>query len=823
MKLYISIILLATFSLFSCKYSNLSDLKIEPQEELFLAKHYPEKIPNYAAYERALHEAKEGIKSGSRSEGSWEIQGPSNIGARINTIAIHPNNEQIIFAGFADGGLWKTSNGGKDWKPVFDAEIVQSIGSICFDPINPNTLFVGTGDPNVSGYPRTGGGVYKSEDLGNTWKYVGLKETNIISRITIHKSNPNVVFASAMGIPFYKNNDKGVYKSTDYGNTWKQILFINDSTGVSEIVLHPTNQNIIYAIGWNRIRNNKKSIVSGPDAKIWRSKDGGSTWEKLINGLPEGPHTRMGIAIAESNPKVLYAQYTSANDLEFEALYKSEDGGDNWSLHTKLGEKGLDGKPFGGFGWYFGKVRVNPIDENDIFILGVNLLRYDKNFDLWNYVDFTNDDLRVHADKHDLIMKGNNIYLATDGGLYKSKLNAISEWEDIENIPTTQFYRTAYDPHRQNNYWGGAQDNGTSVGNKSSTLNWERVYGGDGFQMAFHPEDDQIIFAESQRGNIVVSKDNGANWRSASMGLTGSRHWDMQYIISSHNPNVMYTGTDKFFKNINGTDAEWKEISPVLVNPTSDAIIHQFTTVSESPIDSNILYCGTSDGMVWNTLDGGLNWNQITNGIPNKYVSSIKASPSFKNTVYVTFTGYKDNDNASHIYMSNVSGTIWNDISGDLPSLAINDVLVYPNGKDNVIFVATDGGIYFTKNRGSNWERLGNNMPLIPVFDIEYDSNFDRIIGATFARGIQTFDLKQISLDQETSTIDQQHTIKVFPNVSPDLIHIYGIDANEKIILYNINGEVISKQRGNKINLQGLPCGMYILKVKGLSKKVIKI
>ncbi len=821
MKTIQYLLAVALFTLISCQDGKQKDLKFKPQEDLFIAKQFPDFFPNIEAMERALVAAK---INGKRTSGFWESQGPANIGARINTISIHPNNEDIIFAGFSSGGLWKTVDGGANWRSVFENETIQSIGSICFDPLNPNIVYVGTGDPNISGYPRTGGGIYKSLDMGNTWQYIGLKSSNIISNILIPKSNPSIVYASAMGIPFYKNKDKGVYKSIDGGQNWKQVLFINDSTGVSNIVLHPTNPQVVYAIGWNRIRNNFKSTVSGPDSKIWRSKDGGEKWEVLSNGLPNGNHTRMGLAIAQSNPNVLYAQYTDDINLEFKAIYKSEDGGDNWTLHTALGEKQLSGSPLGGFGWYFGKIAVNPNDENDLFLLGISLHRYNKTLDIWEYADLSNSGIRVHADKHDIIIKNNNLYLATDGGLYKTKLNSIQEWEDIENIPTTQFYRTAYDPHIPDNYWGGAQDNGTCSGNSASIESWERKYGADGFQMAFHPFDDQIVYAESQNGNIVVSTNMGKSWFGATNGLLGSRHWDMQYIISSHNPDILYTGTDKFYKSETGTEVEWKAISPILVNPESKSIIKQFTTLSESPIDNKILYCGTSDGMVWSTRDGGQDWVQIKNGLPLRYVSSIKASPSFKNTAYVSFTGYKDNENTPHLFKTNNIGLSWTSISGDLPPLAINDVYVYPNGFDNILFVATDGGIYITKNYGQNWERLGNNLPLIPVNDLEYDPKNNALIAATFARGIQTFNLDQIGVQLQTNTEENTASaLEVFPSITAQFVYIKGVNKVDKVKVFDLSGRSIMEAKGPAIDLSTLKNGLYILNVDGVSRKVVKI
>ncbi|MBK8700869.1 MAG: hypothetical protein IPN29_15545 [Saprospiraceae bacterium] len=807
------------------KFHTNSTPKVEPAEQLFIAKQYPAQFPDFEAMSRAHHQALQQIKMGNRTNGSWELQGPGNIGARINSIAIHPLNSKILFAGFADGGLWRTLDGCKSWQPVFDDQIWQSIGSISFDPLNPNIVYAGTGDPNVSGYPRAGGGIYKSADLGETWTFKGLGETRIISRIAIHKSAPSTIYVAAMGTPFLKNSDRGVYKSTDAGNTWKQVLLINDSTGVSDLIIHPTNPSRLYAIGWNRIRNSNKSLVSGPDAKIFRSDDGGENWEILSNGLPTGNFTRMGICQSEGNPNVLYVQYTNANTLNLESIYKTTDGGDIWTLHTMGTDNGLPGSALGGFGWYFGKLKVNPSDENDLFLLGVGIYRYNANGGVWQDAG-DNDYLKdPHADKHDLIFSGDSIYLATDGGLYRCNLYGVPNWEDVENIPTTQFYRTAYNPHQPDSYYGGAQDNGTSSGNGATTNGWQRIWGGDGFQMAFRLDNSEVMYVETQRGNIAVTSDGGNDWDNATNGLSGSRHWDMQYIISSHDPDVLYTGTDRFYKSDVGVIPDWKPISDVLVDPSSPAIIHQFTCLSESPLDARVLYCGTSDAMVWQTRDGGNIWTRITNGLPTRYISSIKASPAKPATVYVTLTGYKDNDSKAHIYKSENYGLNWIPIAGNLPPYAINDVLIYPNGLDNILFVATDGGIYLSVNGGAFWERLGNNMPLIPVFDMDYHIENNALIGATFARGIQTFDLDQLGINLEPVQTDENFTVFTWDlesNTVTSQLYLKG-EIPAKLSILDLRGKLVQSFAGTEsADIGHLLPGMYIISDGIKSVKFVK-
>ena len=474
--------------------------KLYPGEDHFFDKQFPFSTFSWNAYREALRDVKQFRDLASnRSSGEWVVEGPGNIGARINTIAIHPTNDQIILVGFSEGGIFKTINGGQDWYPVFDDQVKLSIGDITFDVQNPQIVYAGTGDPNISGFPFVGNGLYKSVDGGESWSYLGLSEVGIISQIRVSPDNSQEILVGAMGLPFIKNEHKGLYKSSDGGISWKKILFINDSTGVIDLVMHPTNKNILYATSWNRIRNNSKSLVSGPDGKIFRSVDGGLQWEELTNGLPTGPVSRIGIDIAKSNPNILYAAYTHPSTYNLEGIYKSTDGGDSWQP-LPIYEPTLASLPrslYGGFGWYFGKIRINPDNPDDVFILGVDMYRSQDGGINWSLAVPPWWTYEVHADKHDLVFKNGNIYLATDGGLYRSEVSSTDNWQDIENIPATQFYRVAHNPHTPDFYYGGAQDNGSTGGNAALINEWGRIYGGDGFQMAFNPDSPFIFYASS--------------------------------------------------------------------------------------------------------------------------------------------------------------------------------------------------------------------------------------------------------------------------------------------------------------------------------------
>ncbi|MBK8346159.1 MAG: T9SS type A sorting domain-containing protein [Saprospiraceae bacterium] len=818
--------------------------KLYPNEDHFLLKQYPETTFHIRAYEKVMEEMLMFSKNQhARSTGSWVVQGPGNIGARANTVAIDPFNSQNILVGYSEGGLFRTRNGGTTWLPVFDEQTTLSIGDVVYDPINSDIVYAGTGDPNVSGYPFIGNGVYKSTDGGTTWRNIGLKETRIISQVRISKQDNNIIYVSAMGLPFEKNQHRGVFKSNNGGETWQQVLFVNDSTGICDLVVHPGNHNIVYAAGWNRIRNNKKSLVSGPDAKIYKSIDGGATWKTLKNGLPEDLSSRIGIDISASNPNILFACYTHPANFNLKGVYKSTDGGESWQSLIIGGDTGLEQGIYGGFGWYFGKIRINPNNSDDVFILGVDLYRTVDGGISWEAATPPWWSYEVHADKHDLIFQGSNMFLATDGGVYKANIDN-ARWEDIENIPTTQFYRVSYNPHSPELYYGGAQDNGTSGGNNLAINDWDRIYGGDGFQSLFHPQNKDIFYVETQNGDISVTSNGGIDFDAADAGIESSdpRNWDMPLMMSHHDPNVLYTGTNRIYRNEGGnTDINWKPISEDLTKPDSDFLRHNISAIHESKLNSDYIISGSSDGQLWVTKDKGSTWDKINTGLPLKYISSVSFSPVFENTIYCSFTGYKDNDNFPHIFKSDNLGKTWRPINGNIPPVAINNILVLPKPNDgdliggDLIVIATDAGVYFTNNGGGEWQRLGDNMPLVPVYDVDYNVINNEVIAGTFGRSILTFDLEQIGygglvntnvIDEELSQFSLKSTL-LTNDMRFIILNEKATNADYNII--DINGKVWQKgalsSNQSELCINDLPRGIYIISIKAhLStyKKAIK-
>jgi len=717
-------------------------------DHFFIARSYPE-APSLTKYKQALESIKRPNFFRTAPAGfdaPWTNQGPGSLGARINRIAVAATDPDIIYIGYSAGGMFKTIDGGSNWFPVFEDFTYLSIADIVLDANDPDIVYVSTGDPNISGYPFIGDGVYKSTDGGTTWQHLGLGDKGIISKILVHPTNDQIIVAASMGIPFERGPSRGIFRTIDGGTNWQKVHHITDSTGVIDLVMHPSNPDLMLAAGWDRVRNNQESIASGPNAKIYRSLDGGVTWTHLTNGLPTGDLSRTALT-ATGIPSIFYAQTASANH-QFEGIYKTTDSGDTWTKVVNPGQGGLPTGVLSGMGWFFGKFRVDPTNSNRIFVLGLRTYRSNNGGNNWSLITGTGSG-SPHVDHHDVAFDSNgDILLATDGGLYKQTFGSI-DWIDLENLPMTQIYRTGYNPHQPDTYYGGAQDNGTSRGNVSEQANWEEILGADGFKMVFNANNPNRFYAETQFGNIYMTSNGGAGFLLATNGISGTdrRFWDMPYEISTINPNTLYAGTYRIYQTTNDGVPSWSPISPSLTDPVTLAErFHVITTIHPSPIDSLRVYVGTSDGNAWQTLDGGQSWENINSNLPDRFMSSVKASPTDSTTIFMAQSGYRDGDNTPYLFKSTDNGQSWQTISGNMPDIAINDIWILRNNNDQVIFAATDGGVYATLNGGLTWDRLGGNMPIIPVYSIVHNEENNQVVAGTFARAVQTFDLDSIGV-----------------------------------------------------------------------------
>ncbi|MBC8046181.1 MAG: T9SS type A sorting domain-containing protein [Fimbriimonadaceae bacterium] len=713
----------------------------EPADNFYFSRTYPNEIFPLTAYKKAMEHAQmdyENKLAESRGGGdSWIVEGPANISGRMNTIAIDPFDNNNLLVGLASGGIFKSNDHGETWYPVFDDFSYLAIAHIVYDPVDENVIYAGTGDPNISGYPFIGDGIYKSTDGGETWSYSGLSETFIVSKIIVHPADNNIIYAATMGLPFERNIDRGLYKSEDAGATWNKILFVDDDAGIIDIVSDPDNADIIYAASWNRIRNNHESLVWGDNAHIYKSTDGGDSWNILSDDLPIDPMSRISLEMHPDDANIIYACFVGA-DLGLYGIYKTIDGGLSWN---EINTGDVDGA-FSGFGWYFDGIQINTKNPDDLFLLAVQLYRTSNDGDDWETID----DPLLHADKHAMAFQGDETYyLATDGGLYRTSSDA-DHWTDTEDIPSTQLYHVDLNVHSPGIYYGGFQDNGTNAGNSFMIESWYGLFGADGFHTEFRSDDDDIFYVETQNGGIVVF--DGFSYYDATNGIDWDdrTNWNTPYIISKHDPDILYAGTYRIYKSDDGVYPYYNAISDDL----SDGIIYEerFHTVSvieESDFDALVLFAGTTDANVQRTTNGGITWENITGILPEHYVTDIAVSHTNEDVVFVSNSGYRENDFVPHIFKSNDLGSSWINISGDLPDLAVNAIVIHP-GNDNYIFVATDGGAYYTLDGGADWERLGDNMPVIAVYDLEYDAVNNKIIAGTHARGCWSISLSEIIL-----------------------------------------------------------------------------
>lgn len=730
------------------KVSDALATKAAPHDLFLIQRSYPDRDFDAQGWQKAMRRARqteavqERDNSCSGTLADWTLQGPANIAGRVNTLAVKPDQEQTLLAGFSGGGIFKTTDAGVNWRPVFDENPELSISDITFDPSNPNVVYAGTGDANMPAYVFNGEGIYKSINAGETWQYLGLQQAGIISKIIAHPTQPQVLYAATMGNPYVRTNERGIYKSTDGGQNWQNVLFISNQAGASDLEMDPSNPQVLYASFWDRIRNNSESVIFGDHARIYKTTDGGANWNMLSSGLPAGKMGRTALVISEQNPQKLYALYTDTLST-VGGIYVTTNSGNTWN---PVSINGL-GNAYANFGWYFGKILLHPDNDDELYLPAVQLWRKSAVSGSWVSVG------AGHADVHDLIFTGTGRrYAGNDGGVYYQDPGNTA-WTRCKNLPLTQFYRTNFNPHQPDTYFGGSQDNGTCKGNAQGINNWQNIFGGDGFRSAFHPEDAQIYWVETQNGAIHKTVDGGSNWEVGQTCLgTGDRcNWDTPYFLSRHNPDRLFAGTYRVHQNDFGS---WSPASPDLTDGTIyGAAFHTVSCVEESPLIPEKLFAGTSDANVWRREPASA-WTNISNGLPNRYVTSVQGSPTLPQRIFVTQSGFRDNEYIPHIHRSDNNGQTWIDITGDLPQMPVNNLFVRPGHADSMLFAATDAGVYFSRNAGVSWNRLGQNIPFIPVFDLEENPVRRQLIAATYARGLWTFPLDSVLIPGPGTEID---------------------------------------------------------------------
>ena len=811
--LLLSVLVFAVFGCASPSEKNpLTTQDETPHDFMFMQRAYPTGEIKSDAYSNAIGWKKE-QQQRSNAAVLWEFAGPTNVGGRITDIEIPNDQAETYYVGTASGGVFKTTDGGSNWLPIFDDQEILSIGDIEISENNTETIWVGTGEVNAGGgsLAYDGNGVFKSTNGGITWQSKGLPNVGSISKIGIDPDNDDAIFVSAMGPLFRNDTNRGVYKSVDGGDTWEQKLFVSDSTGIIDMAIHPTNGDIIYAASWERIRRPEYRQYGGETSRLYRSLDGGDTWIEMTNGLPSLPSEkgRISIAISQSNPEVLYSRYADATG-NIQGVYKTVDGGDVW---TEVNGSGLQNV---GFHWWFRGVVIDPDDENIIYNVDFNVQKSTDGGANWSPA-FPG----AHVDQHALAfnrMVPGAVVLGNDGGVYYSADDGASYLKDV-SLPITQFYRVHVDAQNDAKVYGGAQDNNTIRTTTGSVDDWTAIYGGDGFQSLVDPTNTAVIYALSQRGNLGKSINNGANFSGATNGISGSdrKNWDTPIVMDPFDSQILYYGANRLYKTTNAA-GNWTAISPDLTNGSGGGNLTFGTiiSISVSPINTSTIYVGTDDGNVWITNNGGGNWTNVSASLPNRWVTKVLASRSDLNTVYATFSGYRYGEDNGHVYKSDDNGSNWTDISTGLPDIPVNDILedVYGN-----LFLGTDIGVLASPDQGANWSVLGENLPSVVVTDMHIHEASEYLYIGTYGRSMYKLDLSEDILSVAHRSFSE--TIAIYPNPATDYVTISASESFENISvgIYDAMGREISRRdfsssnTDEQISTQGFSKGMYFVKI----------
>ena len=712
----------------------------------------------------------------------WRSVGPALTSGRISDLAVNPDKPFEYYVAVASGGVWKTSNWGVDYKPIFDGQSSYSIGCVTIDPNNTNIVWVGTGENNNQRSVAYGDGVYKSVDAGASWKNMGLKNSEHIGNILVHPENSDIVYVSAYGPLWSKGGDRGIYKTEDGGNTWNNILNIDEHTGFNEIHMDPRNPDVLYAASHQRRRHVYTYVGGGPGSGLHKSVDGGKSWIEINKGLPSVEIGRIGMDISDANPEIIYAIVEAAERKG--GFYKSTNRGETW---VKQSSKVTSGN-------YYQEIFADPVDEDIVYIM-----------DTWMAVThdggktFKNvgEDYK-HVDNHAMwINPNNNMHwlVGCDGGIYET-FDSGKKWDFKKNLPVTQFYKVAVDNAEPfYNIYGGTQDNfsigGPSRVNNShgiSNQDWFITHGGDGFESQIDPENPNIVYAQSQYGWLVrYDKLSGEEVGIKPIARKGELdykwNWDAPLAVSNHKSGRLYFAANKVFRSDDYGNS-WSVISDDLSRKIDrnklkvydrvlsiDAVAKNGSTspygtivaLSESPIDEDFIVIGTDDGLIQITENSGKSWRKVDDikGAPKQsYVNSVYLSQHDINVIYVAFNHHKFGDFKPYVFKSSDKGMTWESISNNLPIKGSVYSIEEDHIDSSLIFCGTEFGVFFSPDSGGSWKELANGLPTIAVRDIAIQRRENDLVLGTFGRGFYVLD--DYSVLRSIENLDTSIEAKIF-------------------------------------------------------------
>ena len=660
--------------------------------------------------------------------------GPSVAGGRIHDVEVMPGNPEMLFIASASGGIWKSINKGTTWKPVFDNEVISTFGDIAISKSNTNILYVGTGEQQNRQSSSWGNGVYKSTDQGETWSSIGLEQTYHISKVLIHPKNPNIVYAGALGNLWKGSEERGVYKTTNGGKTWKKILFLDDKTGIVDMVMDVNNPEIVYAATYQRMRKVWGFNGGGAGSGIYKTTNGGTNWSKLSQGLPSGDLGRIGLAASQNRSNILYATIEHSKESGF---YRSANGGRSWKKINTLNPRPM----------YYSHIATDPKDDKVIYMLAVELYRSeDSGKTFYQLPTRPTYDVGVHSDHHSIFIdksNSNHFFLAGDAGLHES-WDYGKTYSRLNNIPIGQFYAMGVDMEVPYNVYGGMQDNHSWMGPSSTRHwlgiladNWKQVGFGDGMAQQPDPESD-IVYNASQNGNIIrFDKRNGNMQGLRPIPAKGEEKyrfdWVTPIVLSQYSNKKVYLGGNRLFITRDG-GISWQRTEDLTKNINRDSLqimgvlgaditlskndgtstFGEIISISESPIRKREVWVGTDDGNVQVTKDDGISWTEVSQnifGLPkNSYVSRVMASRKGRGHAYVTFDRHREGDWAPYVYKTEDYGQSWTAKNLGLPSGSINVIIEHPDNPD-LLFIGTEHSIFMSMDSGSEWIKVTSNLP----------------------------------------------------------------------------------------------------------------
>jgi len=737
------------------------------------------------------NENKYWLKSSKLSGLKFRSIGPALTSGRIADFAVNPENFNEYYVAVASGGVWKTTNHGVTYKPIFDGQGSYSIGCISMDPNQSSTIWVGTGENNNQRSVGYGDGIYKSTDAGKTWKNMGLKASEHISKIIVDPRNSNVIYVAAYGPLWSDGGDRGVYKSIDGGENWELIHSVSEKTGAADLVMDPTNPDILYVAMHQRRRHVFTYIGGGAESAIYKTTDGGKTWKESKSGLPAGKMGRIGLAISPADANVVYAILEAEGDKS--GFFRSTNKGATWEKRSKHKTSGN----------YYQEIICDPNDVDKVFSMDTWLHHTENGGKTF----IKTGENQKHVDNHCIWINPNNTnhwIVGCDGGIYETYDHA-KTWEYKANLPITQFYKVSIDYDEPfYNVFGGTQDNNSQAGpsrsiNNAGILNsdWYITVGGDGYETQVDPTNPNIIYAQWQYGGLIrfdkLSGERIGIKPQPGKGEAAYRwNWDAPLLISPHDPKTLFFCANKVFKTEDRGNS-WKTISPdlsrqvdrnklkvmgevqspdVVMKNKSTTIYGNIVAFDQSPIDANLLFAGTDDGLIQISKDGGTNWTkkETFSGVPNMtYVNMLWASQHDKNVVYATFNNHKKGDFKPYVMKSVDQGNTWTPIQNDLPERGTVYSIAEDHVDPNLLFAGTEFGVHFSVNGGQNWVKLGAGLPTICIRDMAIQKRENDLVLGTFGRGFYILD--DYSPLRKLSKEDIDQDAKIFP-IKPSLTYI---------------------------------------------------